>query len=206
MTDEPVTIFITGTAGAGKSSFSQSFGVWLNNNNYDSTIVNMDPGASDDESSSFDIDIREWIDIAQVMEKYKLGVNGAQIVAADLITLHINEIKEEIDKIKGAYTIIDTPGQIELFYLRESGQVVIDSLGNKRSVICFLYDPFISASPSIFMSLRTMALLMEFRFSIPMINILSKSDLISDKKNEKVREWMMNSNMLFEDMSIESPL
>ena len=65
-----------------------------------------------------DVDIRDHIDINNIIETYGLGPNGAIIMAHDLISTKIQDIQLEVDELNPDYILIDTPGQIELFAYR----------------------------------------------------------------------------------------
>jgi hypothetical protein len=79
----PIVLMI-GTAGSGKSLLTASFGEWLKMSKQDVAIVNLDPCALKLPYSP-DVDIRNHVDVGNLMEKYGLEPNGALIVAADLI-------------------------------------------------------------------------------------------------------------------------
>ena len=84
-------LFIIGTAGSGKSLFTSSFSEWLKISKQDVAIVNLDPGALKLPYSP-DVDIRNYVDVGNIMETYELGPNGALILAADLIADKIDII------------------------------------------------------------------------------------------------------------------
>ena len=69
MTDDMVSIFFAGTAGAGKSTLVGTFQRWMDENGYNALTVNLDPGA---EVLAFDadVDVREWLVLGQIMEQY----------------------------------------------------------------------------------------------------------------------------------------
>jgi hypothetical protein len=121
-----------------------------------------------------------------------VGPNGAQIIAADMLALNINEMKEVIESFETEYVIFDTPGQMELFVLRQSGKFLIDALGAEQSIIGFLYDPVISRNPSGFIALMLQAASVQVRFNVPFLSILTKSDLLADDEREKILNWSRN--------------
>ena len=166
-------IYFVGTAGSGKSTMVGAFKRWLDDNEIDSIVVNLDPGA---EKLPYvpDVDIREWINLDEVMSQYGLGPNGAQIVAADLMAVNIKKVSDILDTIDTDYVLIDTPGQLELFAFRESSNVVISALGKQRSMIAYLSDPTLYKSANGFVSAMTLASLVQLRLSMPIINLLSK--------------------------------
>ena len=186
--EDPGTIYFTGTAGAGKTSLVQAFQDWLDKQGHDVVTVNLDPGS---EAGSFepDVDIRDWIRLPQVMQEYGLGPNGAQVAAADMIALKIFEVKQTLDGYKAQYVLIDTPGQFELFAFRESSKAIVDALSGDRSIIAFLFDPALARKASGFVSLRMLSATVEFRFRLPMLNLLTKVDVLTPDQLEEVLAW-----------------
>ena len=77
-------VFIIGTAGSGKSQLTATFGEWLKMSKQDVVTVNLDPGVSTLPYSP-EVDVRDYVDVGNLMEEYGLGPNGALIMAADLI-------------------------------------------------------------------------------------------------------------------------
>ncbi len=183
-----INLYFIGSAGSGKSSLTGAFMGWMQNHGYDAITVNLDPGI---ENAPYvpDIDIRDWIKLRDVMIERGVGPNGAQIIAADMLALNINEMKEIIESYETEYAIFDTPGQMELFVLRQSGKYLIDALGAEHSIIGFLYDPIISRSPSGFISLMLQAASVQVRFNVPFLGILTKIDLLPDEDMEKILDW-----------------
>ena len=132
----------------------------------DCITINLDPGAEFIPYEP-DIDIRDWVKVSEVMEDYGLGPNGAQVVCADLMALHVKELVEAVDGFKTPYVLIDTPGQIELFAFRQSSQVIIDQLGQDDSFLVYLSDPLLVKSPTGFVSSLMLCATVHFRFAMP---------------------------------------
>jgi len=151
------------------------------------------------------VDIRDWVRLDDVMKEYDVGPNGAQVLAADLLALNIDEMKEIIESFEADYIIFDTPGQMELFVLRQSGKFLIDSLGADQSIIGFLYDPIISKIPSGFISLMLQAASVQVRFNVPFLNILPKSDLLTEDERNRIVNWSMNMVDLEDEIHNEAP-
>ncbi len=183
-----INLYFIGSAGSGKSTLTGAFLGWMQRQGYDAVTVNLDPGI---ENAPYvpDVDIRDWIKLKDVMEDYDVGPNGAQIIAADMLALNITEMKEIIDSFETDYIIFDTPGQMELFTLRQSGKVLVDSFGADRSIIGYLYDPVISKTPSGFITLMLQAASVQVRFNVPFMSILTKSDLLKDEEREDILKW-----------------
>ena len=202
--EEPGTIYFTGTAGAGKTSLVQSFQDWLDQQGQDVVTVNLDPG---NEAGNFepDVDIRDWIRLPQVMQEYGLGPNGAQVAAADMIALKIFEVKQSLDGYRAQYVLVDTPGQFELFAFRESSKAIVDALSGDRSLIAFLFDPALARRASGFVSLRMLSATVEFRFRLPMINLLTKTDVLAPDQLEEILAWGDDPMRLSDGVGQELP-
>jgi len=67
-------VFIIGTAGSGKSLLTASFNEWLKVGKQKTATVNLDPGVLNLPYVP-DIDIRDYININELMEQYGLGPN-----------------------------------------------------------------------------------------------------------------------------------
>lgn len=188
-------IYFIGTAGSGKSTMVHAFRQWMDLQGLDCISVNLDPGA---ELLPYpaEVDIRDWIRLSNVMEEYGLGPNGAQIVSSDLMALNISEWAPIIDDFKTDYVLIDTPGQMELFTFRQSSELIIDQLGRQDSFLVFLSDPQLCKTPNGYVSSLMLCALTHFRFSIPILNVLSKSDLLSDAEIEMILEWSASPELL----------
>ena len=202
--EEPGTVYFTGTAGAGKSTFVRAFAEWMRSAGYDATLVNLDPG-SEGEGAGFDVDIREWVRLADIQDEYALGPNGAQVAAADMIALKIFEVKQVVQELKSDYVLVDTPGQIELFAFREASRAIVDALSGDRSVLAFLFDPALARSPGGFVSLLMLSATLEFRFRLPMVNVLSKSDVLTPVQLAEVMSWSDEPGQLYEAVTRDVP-
>ena len=189
-------VYFVGTAGSGKSTMVGAFKKWLDDNEIDSIIINLDPGA---EKLPYvpDIDIREWINLEDVMSQCGLGPNGAQIAAADLMAVNIDKISSVLDTYDVDYVLIDTPGQLELFAFRESSQVVVKALGKERSLMVYLSDPTLYRSANGFVSTMTLASLVQFRMNMPIINLLSKADVLKENEIDRIIDWYNNPDSLY---------
>ncbi len=202
--EEPGTVYFTGTAGAGKTSLCRSFAEWVRSSGYDATVVNLDPG-TESEAEGIDVDIREWVRLADIEEEYGLGPNGAQVAAADMIALKIFEVKQAVQELKADYVLVDTPGQIELFAFREASKAIVDALSGDRSVLAFLFDPSLARTPGGFVSLVMLSATLEFRFRLPLVNLLAKSDALSPEQLTEVLGWSDEPGRLYDAVTSESP-
>jgi hypothetical protein len=202
--EEPGTVYFTGTAGAGKSTLVRAFANWMKTAGYDAIVVNLDPGSEGDEGGA-DVDIREWVRLADVQDEYGLGPNGAQVAAADMIALKIFEIKQAVQELKCDYVLVDTPGQIELFAFREASKAIVEALSGDRSAIAFLFDPALARTPSGFVSLLMLSATLEFRFRLPLVNVLAKSDVLTPEQVAEVSGWSDEPGQLYEAVTRDVP-
>ncbi len=198
--------YFIGTAGSGKSTLTDSFKKWMTSHGLDAITVNLDPGAENLPYSP-DVDIRDWISLEEIMESYGLGPNGAQIACADMLALNTSDVKEAIDSFKTDYVLMDTPGQLELFVFREAGKYIIEFMNPKQSIISYILDPGLAKNASGFVSQLLLSINTSFRLNHPQINVLSKSDLISDEERDSIKKWsedidLLESAVLCEEASV----
>lgn len=201
---EEIYIYFIGTAGSGKSTLTHVFNQWMNLQGLDSITVNLDPGAENLPYEP-DVDIRDWISLKEIMETYELGPNGAQIAAADMIALNTDDLKKSIETFKTDYIFVDTPGQLELFVFREAGKYIIEFLNPDRTILGYLLDPALAKTSSGFVSQLLLAINTNFRLAKPQINILSKSDMLSDEEINMVKQWSEDTDKLGNDILKEQP-
>jgi len=202
--DKPINIYFIGTAGSGKTTLTHAFQEWVKMQGYDAITINLDPGA-DFVPYPADIDIRDYIILQDIMDKYTLGPNGAQIVAADMIALYSEKIRKIVEEFDTDFVLIDTPGQTELFTFRESSKVILNALDSSSSFIAFLFDSALCRKPSDFISLLLLSASINFRFQMPSANILAKADLISAEEGEKIVSWSKDVEKLYADILLEKP-
>lgn len=196
-------IFVVGTAGSGKSLLTSNLAEWYRGKGAHSITVNLDPGALTLPYEP-DVDVREYIDLQEVMENYGLGPNGAMILSCDLIATRLNEIQDDIDELRPDYAIIDTPGQIELFAFRESGPFILKNLLAESKAVIFLFDGVLVSNPINLVSITLLATSVQLRLVAPQIPVLTKKDLMSNV--EEVVGWSSNPVALEEAMYSSTPL
>jgi len=191
-------IFVTGTAGSGKSMLTSKILEYYQKNGVFASVLNLDPGV---ESLPYrpDVDVRDYVDIVQIMKQYDLGPNGSMIMANDLIATKIEDIQNEIHGVNPDYLIVDTPGQIELFAYRASGPFFIQNIDASEKTNIFLYDGAMIASPTNFISISLLATSIKLRLGLPTINVMTKTDLIPDKIDQ-VLKWSSDPISLEEEL------
>jgi GTPase SAR1 family protein len=188
------SIFITGTAGSGKSLLTSRLLQWYKDSQSYPISLNLDPGAVNLPYEP-DIDVRNYIDINTLMETYDLGPNGSLVMASDMIATKLEDIQNEVDNLNPDYIIIDTPGQIELFAFRASGPYFVSNFQSDNKVTLFLFDGMLVSSPINYISIALLASSIKLRLKTAQVNVLTKQDLIIEKIQE-ILEWSSSTTSL----------
>ncbi len=196
-------VFIVGTAGSGKSLLTAAFSEWLKISKQDVAVVNLDPGALTLPYSP-DVDVRNYVNVGNLMEEYGLGPNGALIMAADLIADEIERISKEIEDLKSDIVLVDTSGQMELFAFRASGPYIASELTREPKVLVYLFDAVFSVNPFNYVSNLFLSAAVYNRFLLPQVYLLSKCDLLPKGETDKIVDWSANPKAL--ETSVEQKL
>ncbi len=151
-------------------------------------VANLDLGATALPYNP-DVDARQYVDIEKLMLDYKLGPNGALIVASDLLADHLEEIRGEIEDANPDILLVDTPGQIELFAFREGGRFIATQLTEDNRAVIFLMDAPFTRSPLNFISNLYLAAAVYSRIAEPQVYALSKVDLLPDHEIDMIVSW-----------------
>jgi len=200
-----ISVFFAGIAGSGKSTLTSTFYNWLHSNGIDVVTVNLDPGGTNLEYAP-DINIREWVRLEDVMDEFNLGPNGAQIVSADMLSLHMGDVLKVVGEFESDYILWDTPGQIELFVFRESSSFLLNHFDRNRSLLAYLFEPSIARDPRGYISQMMLAASARFRLAMPMLHILSKSDLLEETEKQLLWSWKEGADLYSSLMEKEPEL
>ena len=196
------TIFISGTAGAGKSLLTSKLYDYYTKNRAFAAILNLDPGV-ENMPYTCDIDVRDYVDYVSIMQKYDLGPNGALVMANDLIASKIDEIQNEVNRVNPDYLIVDTPGQIELFAYRSSGPFLVENISSEEKTNIFLFDGALITTPVNFVSIALLATSIKLRLNISTVNVLTKTDLIGTKLKD-ILQWTTSLSKLEDAIAKEA--
>lgn len=175
-------------AGSGKSLLVASFSEYLRSSEQNAVTLNLDPGATALPYNP-DVDVRAYVDIDELMEKYKLGPNGALIMASDVAADHLEEIRSELEQEAPDFVLVDTPGQIELFAFREAGPYFSQGISDEPKAVVYALDAPFCRNPMNFVSNLFLATAVYTRLRQPQIYALTKADLVSDEELETIVEW-----------------
>ncbi|OLS28101.1 MAG: hypothetical protein HeimC3_00610 [Candidatus Heimdallarchaeota archaeon LC_3] len=191
-------VFLLGTAGSGKTVLSAVLRRYLSDQDIHVINVNLDP-AVQKIPYTCEVDVREYFDIQEIIDKYELGPNAAMITSADLIATEIKLIKEDIDDYQADAVIIDTPGQLEVFVYRNSGPIIVKEFDRDFTASLFLMDGNLVRTPSSWISLNLLAVSTQFRLGTPMIYALSKMDLLKENEIENLERWNDDVDLVISD-------
>lgn len=197
------SIFVIGPSGSGKSTFCDYLSQFYSSINRDYIIINLDPG-NDQISYDCTIDIKELININEVMENLKLGPNGGLIYCMDFLAENKKWLFQKLENNKKKVFIFDFPGQIELYINNDNIVNLISEISEKfgKGLIVQLFDSFFFYDKFKFISGCLYSMISRICFMVPTITLISKIDLV--KKYGELdfpMESYLNCN-LFENMSL----
>jgi GTPase SAR1 family protein len=185
----PVCILVLGMAGSGKTTFIQRVNAYLHSQETPPYVVNLDP-AVHELPYPCNVDIRDTVNYKQVMKQYSLGPNGAIVTSLNLFATTFDQLLSILSKnqTKHRFFLVDTPGQIEVFTWSASGTIITEALGaTYPTVIVYIMDTPRSANPITFMSNMLYAVSILYKYRLPFIVVLNKTDIIHHRF---ALEWM----------------
>lgn len=176
-----MNVMVLGPAGSGKSLLTGEFGKYLQKEGYVVRFVNLDPGCLI-LPYECDYDVRHDFTVEEIMRKENLGPNGAMLKAMEKLC------RLEIPRFNADFTLIDTPGQLEIFAFYEFGSKIIGKLDNLVGV--FLIDGTLGVRdlPAVYLY----ALAVRYRLGISMITAINKADLLTSVEMEKIKGYLLN--------------
>lgn len=192
-------VFVVGTAGSGKSTLVREFGSFLKSRGYDVALVNLDPAS--DPIYSADLNIRDFVKTEEVMNRYRLGINGALMKSVELMLEFVENFRISAD-----FVLYDTPGQMELFIYSESGVEFVRRISDRFTSAIFMLDSAMVKKPENFVSAILQSVVVSLRLSIPTIAVFSKSDLFDVNIDGLVTELKHETSLLAELMEKLLPI
>ncbi|XP_078176355.1 P-loop containing nucleoside triphosphate hydrolases superfamily protein [Carex rostrata] len=182
---------VIGPAGSGKSTYCSSLYDHCVTTRRRIDIVNLDP-AAENFNYPVSMDIRELISLDDAMEELGLGPNGGLIYCMEHLEENLDDwLEEELQNyLDDDYLIFDCPGQIELFTHIPFLKNFVSHLQRRNFSVCAVYllDSQFVTDVSKYISGCMACLSAMVQLELPHVNILSKMDLVSNKK--EVEEYL----------------
>lgn len=174
---------VMGPAGVGKSSYCKTVQDHCAATNRTMRVANLDPAC---EGFGYEacFDVRDLVNLEQVMEEFGLGPNGGLVYCMEFLLQNSDWLKDELDNFgDDDYILLDCPGQVELY----SHLPIMHNLANQivqwgySTVAVYLLDALYVIEPSKFISGCLLSLSCMLQLELPHINIITKCDL-ADKE------------------------
>jgi hypothetical protein len=146
-------------------------------------VINLDP-AAEKFNYHCDIDVRDLISVKDVMEKKKLGPNGALVFCMEYISRNTVWLEEQISVLgENVYFLIDCPGQLELYSHYNVMKNLTISLRKMGINVCsiFCLDSTFLQEQTKFISGCLLSLASMVQLELPHLTVVTKCDLIEDK-------------------------
>ncbi|CAK9039701.1 unnamed protein product [Durusdinium trenchii] len=154
------------------------------------TLINLDP-ANDELPYECDIDVRELVNVEDVMNELELGPNGALLYAMEYIEVNldwlITRIRRATAEFAVPYLFIDCPGQVELYTHNEVMTKITQQLTKAldlRLVAVHLIDSTLCVDAYRYLSAVFLSLSAMMQLELPHINVLSKIDMVMDHTDD----------------------
>jgi GPN-loop GTPase len=153
-------------------------------------VANLDPAA---EQFKYELafDVRDLINVEEVMEELGLGPNGGLIYCMEYLVNNLDWLQDHLDEFgDDEYLILDCPGQLELYSHIPLMRTIFDRMkmwgygGNMISV--FLLDTTFLCDTSKFISGSLLSLSAMISLELPHVNIMTKCDLMSEPDIERI--------------------
>ena len=181
-------IFVLGTAGSGKSSFTAKFTRYLEFNREDVMAVNLDPGSMILPYAA-NVDVREYIKVEELMEEYGLGPNGGLMLAHDMMSGIVEDLSNDIEDFTPDICIVDTPGQMELFAFREIGAQIAQNLTDAEKGVIYIFDGVQCRDPLNYVMNMFLASAINTKFFMPQYHLICKIDALEEHELEEIVSW-----------------
>mmetsp|Transcript_8927 Transcript_8927/g.22698 ORF Transcript_8927/g.22698 Transcript_8927/m.22698 type:complete len:364 (+) Transcript_8927:73-1164(+) len=184
-------MMVVGPAGSGKSTFcfTMQNHMLANSQRLPPKVINLDPGQERTEEAEgkfpFDLDVRDLVGVADVMEELEFGPNGALVFCMEHLVENLQWLEDGLDEIGGSedeYFIFDCPGQIELYTHIPVLSTVLRKLQSMNITVCVVHviDALFIDDTSKFISGALLSLTSMMQLHAPAINVITKCDIKKD--------------------------
>jgi len=181
---------VVGPPGAGKTTYCTGMQMLLGALKRPHIVVNLDP-ANDDLPYECHIDIRELVNVEDVMVECQLGPNGGLLYAMEYIEVNldwlITRIRKLVNDIAVPYVLFDCPGQVELYTHHDIMTTITQQLTKAldfRLVAVHLVDSTLCVDVHRYISAVLLSLSAMMQMELPHINVLSKIDMVMDHTDD----------------------
>ncbi|KJE98239.1 Gpn2 protein [Capsaspora owczarzaki ATCC 30864] len=145
-------------------------------------VVNLDP-ANDALPYTPAVDVSDLVRLPEVMERLKLGPNGALIYCMEFLQQNFDWLCAKLEPLctDDAYFLFDCPGQVELYTHNDAVKELTQKLDKAlkfRLAAVHLVDSHYCSDPAKFISVLLTSLATMLQIELPHVNVLSKIDLI----------------------------
>lgn len=197
---KPTVILNIGMAGSGKSTLMHQMCRQMVLRGKRIYSINLDPAVMKVEYPCA-VDIRDNIKYKDVMKEFNLGPNGAIVTCLNLFATKFDQVLKFIEDKEDEldYVLIDTPGQIEVFSMSASGQIICDTLAVAYpTVVNYVIDIPKCARPVTFMSNMLYATSILYKTKVPFLVAFNKCDVID---GQFLQRWMTDCSVFITDLS-----
>jgi GTPase SAR1 family protein len=190
---------VMGPAGAGKSTYCATVQEYFEaSGRAIAHIINFDP-AADTLRYEPAFDIRECINIEEVVEEDDLGPNGGLVQSMEYLVEDGKDWLEDklAEFCDDDYLVLDCPGQIELYSHVSAIKVLVDILRRNDFVVCGVYciDCMFATESSKLIAGMLSALSAMALLEIPHVNVLTKCDLMKTRLSEDLDVYGIIQNL-----------
>ncbi len=192
-------IFVLGTAGSGKSTFTAKFTRFLEYHREDVMAVNLDPGSLILPYAA-NVDVREYIKVEEIMEEYGLGPNGGLMLAHDMMAGIVEDLSNDIEDFTPDICLVDTPGQMELFAFREIGAQIAQNLTDAEKGVIYIFDGVQCRDPLNYVMNMFLATAINTKFFLPQYHLISKIDALDELQLAEMVSWSEDAFALEESV------
>ncbi|KAH9411165.1 putative ATP binding protein [Ordospora pajunii] len=171
-------VFVFGPAGSGKSTFCRNIREHGATIGRSYKVINLDP-AQASTADEYEVDLREFITVEEMMENYDCGPNGGLLAALEEFYENIDEMS--FGDLEDSFLLFDCPGQLELFMHSDVMQKIIDHVKQYfRCGIVYVMEAQYFVDVHKYISGCLCALVSMARLSVPCINVASKMDFVAE--------------------------
>ena len=173
-------VVVVGPPGSGKSTFCAALERLLTAAGRRCAVVDLDPSPAPRPYNAA-VALRQLCGAEHVQARLGLGPNGALLYCLELLAHNQPWLQRALQPLEdaGAYVIVDTPGQAELWMHHASLRGVLHGLVQERHyriTAALLLDAHYAVDAPLFVSALVSALAAMLQLELPHVNVLSKID------------------------------